>query len=91
MKSVYAITAFAAVVAAQSSSGLPECAIPCIRDATTSATDCTFGDYACSCEPANNAAIRAAATSCVIDACGVDVALSMCSHIATRLLSSHPC
>ncbi|KAM0323932.1 hypothetical protein ACHAQA_008513 [Verticillium albo-atrum] len=88
MKSVYAIAAFAAVVAAQSS-GLPSCAIPCIREATESETDCTFGDYTCSCEPTNNAAIRAAATSCVIDACGVDVAVGEVIP-ATEALCANP-
>ncbi|KXH25688.1 CFEM domain-containing protein [Colletotrichum salicis] len=77
MKYAYALAALAAVVAAQvDPTIIPECARKCLQDATASATSCKDGDYVCTCQPANKSAIQAAATSCVVGACGADVALS---------------
>lgn len=42
----------------------------CLDEATVAASDCNVGDWACGCQPANMAAIRAAATDCVVAACG---------------------
>ena len=71
MKYFYSLAALAALVAAQ----LPECANDCIREATEAETDCTFGDWECLCIPSNREAVTGVATSCVIAACGVDVAV----------------
>ncbi|KAH7363376.1 hypothetical protein B0T11DRAFT_329354 [Plectosphaerella cucumerina] len=73
MKYFYTLAALVALVAAQAE--LPECAVSCIRDATESETTCTFGDTACTCQEENRAAVTAAATPCVISACGVQVAI----------------
>lgn len=62
--------------ASAASTTIPACATSCLDDATKSATKCAIGDYACICEPSNFSAIQTAATSCVIAACGADVALS---------------
>ncbi|KAI8246913.1 hypothetical protein K4K55_000059 [Colletotrichum sp. SAR 10_96] len=76
MKYSFALAALAALVVAQDASIIPECARDCLSKATASATSCKEGDYACTCKPDNKAAIQSAATSCVIAACGVDVAVS---------------
>ncbi|KAK2016142.1 hypothetical protein LZ32DRAFT_105770 [Colletotrichum eremochloae] len=77
MKYSFALAALVAVAAAQAGSNpIPECAQKCLSDATASATSCKDGDYSCTCQEANKAAIQAAATSCVIAACGVDKALN---------------
>jgi hypothetical protein len=65
--SIVAVALFSGLAFAQSN--LPECAQPCIAEAVPAATDCSLDDQACQCEPANKAAIQAAATSCVIAAC----------------------
>ena len=70
------VAALAAVASAQDISIFPECSLPCILDAVSSATTCTATDYACICK--NMDALTAAATGCVVDKCGADVALSMC-------------
>ncbi|KAK1987615.1 hypothetical protein LZ30DRAFT_154538 [Colletotrichum cereale] len=68
--------AFAALIATVAAQAMPECAQKCLADATTSASTCKVGDFACTCETANKAAIQAAGTSCVIDSCGMDKALN---------------
>ncbi|KAK1569484.1 uncharacterized protein LY79DRAFT_528573 [Colletotrichum navitas] len=86
MKYSFALASLIAVAAAQSgSSPIPECAQKCLADATASATSCKAGDYACTCEPANKAAISSAATSCVIAACGVDTALNQVLPASDKL------
>ncbi|GKT46239.1 uncharacterized protein ColSpa_06420 [Colletotrichum spaethianum] len=78
MKYSFALAALVAVAAAQvDPTIIPECARKCLTDATASATSCKEGDYSCTCQADNKAAIQTAATSCVISACGVDKALSM--------------
>ena len=69
------VAALAAVASAQDISIFPECSLPCILDAVSSATTCQATDYACICK--NMDALTAAATGCVVDKCGADVALSM--------------
>ncbi|KAK2042057.1 hypothetical protein LZ31DRAFT_435306, partial [Colletotrichum somersetense] len=86
MKYSVALAALAAVVAAQSgSSPIPVCAQQCLADATTKATTCSLGDYACTCEASNKAAISSAATSCVIAACGVDTAVNQVLPASDKL------
>ncbi|KAH6669758.1 hypothetical protein F5X68DRAFT_51081 [Plectosphaerella plurivora] len=86
MKYFYTLAALVALVSAQE---LPECAVSCIRDATESETTCTFGDLACTCQEANRAAVTAAATPCVISACGVQVAIGQVQP-ATEALCANP-
>ena len=71
--SVILATAFVAVATAQDLSAIPTCAVKCINDAVASTTSCTAGDVACICE--NKKAVVDAATACVLDACGFDVAV----------------
>ncbi|KAI1454215.1 hypothetical protein F4805DRAFT_331803 [Annulohypoxylon moriforme] len=74
MKYTIVTVALATLVSTQSLSDIPQCALPCIDSARTSSTSCSASDYACICK--NKDAITAAATSCVLQACGADVATS---------------
>jgi hypothetical protein len=76
MKYLYAVAAFVAVASAQANN-IPTCARQCLDDATTATTSCGITEYVCQCQPDNQSKIQGAATSCVVAACGVDVALSM--------------
>lgn len=60
----------AAVASAQSISACDGKAQKCVDDATTSSSDCSLGDWYCGCQPDTMSKIQAAATSCVIEACG---------------------
>lgn len=89
MKYMYAALALAAAVRAQSRDDIPKCAIPCLDDAIESETSCEVDDYACVCKDFDS--IQGAATGCVLEECGSDVALSMCfgSHVlGTRVANS---
>ncbi|CAI4214089.1 unnamed protein product [Parascedosporium putredinis] len=70
MKFSVATVAFAAAVSAQTITQCDGKAQVCLDDATLAASDCALGDWACGCQPDNLAAIRTAATSCVVSACG---------------------
>ncbi|KAK0511600.1 hypothetical protein JMJ35_006173 [Cladonia borealis] len=61
-----------AAVAAQ----IPACAVTCISPAA-SKVGCGATDFACQCEPANNAAINSAALECVLSGCGPVTGLSV--------------
>ena len=73
MKYTTAILTLAAAVSAQDISVFPECSLPCIVTAVGT-TSCAATDFSCVCK--NMDAIKTAATPCVVDKCGVDVALS---------------
>ncbi len=73
MKYTTAILTLAAAVSAQDISVFPECSLPCIITAVGT-TSCEATDFACVCK--NMDAIKTAATPCVVDKCGIDVALS---------------
>lgn len=75
MKYSLVAVALATAVSAQSLSDVPECAIPCLDDAITSETKCETTDLTCVCENFDD--VRSAATSCVVEKCGADTALSM--------------
>ncbi|KAB5576043.1 hypothetical protein GE09DRAFT_1053496 [Coniochaeta sp. 2T2.1] len=66
------VAALAAVASAQDISIFPECSLPCILDAISKATSCQATDYACVCK--NMDALTAAATGCVVEKCGFEVA-----------------
>ncbi|ORY71392.1 uncharacterized protein BCR38DRAFT_328080, partial [Pseudomassariella vexata] len=72
MKYSFAAAALVAVVSAQSLSDIPSCALPCIDSARTSVTSCAIDDYKCICDSKD--ALTGAATGCVLEACGAEVA-----------------
>lgn len=74
MKYAFVALALAAAARAQSRSDIPSCALDCLDEAITSKTSCTTTDYTCVCK--NFDSIQGSATSCVIKACGADVAVS---------------
>lgn len=78
MKYAFAAAALIATVTAQSISDIPACAQPCIDASRTKVTTCTADDYACLCD--NITAIQGDATTCVIAACGADVAVGTSKH-----------
>jgi hypothetical protein len=87
MKYAFAAIALAALARAQTRDDIPECAIPCLDDAIKSNTDCEVSDTACVCGKFE--AIRKDASTCIVDACGVDVALNEVLP-ATALLCENP-
>ncbi|KAM0477781.1 hypothetical protein ACHAPX_005545 [Trichoderma viride] len=73
MKFTLALATFVAAVYGQTIDDIPACAIPCLDDAIASA-GCATDDVACACK--NFDAIEAASTSCIVAACGADVAIN---------------
>ncbi|KAF2210059.1 hypothetical protein CERZMDRAFT_99760 [Cercospora zeae-maydis SCOH1-5] len=59
---------------AASFNDLPPCSQKCIADAIKSSTNCAPTDTACAC--ANQSKIQQAGAQCVIQACGMDVAVN---------------
>lgn len=53
----------------------PPCAVTCFGEATK-ASSCAATDYVCQCQKDEQTKIADAATPCVLNACGLDVALS---------------
>lgn len=74
MKYAFVALALAAAVQAQTREDIPSCALPCLDDAVASESSCKTTDIPCICE--NFTKIRGAATSCILEKCGADVALS---------------
>lgn len=70
MKFSIAALTFAAAASAQTITQCDGKAQVCLDDATLAASDCEVGDWTCGCQPDNMAAIRTAATDCVVAACG---------------------
>lgn len=76
MKTAFvALAALAALAQAQTRADIPSCALPCLDAAITANTKCSTTDFVCVCKDFN--AVQADATSCVIEKCGADVAISM--------------
>ncbi|KAK0619354.1 hypothetical protein B0T14DRAFT_496138 [Immersiella caudata] len=67
------LVAFAGLTAAQGLSSIPQCAQECISTAISSSTTCQATDIPCICNSIE--AVTAGATSCVLAACGADVAI----------------
>ncbi|KAL3457660.1 hypothetical protein BJX64DRAFT_292897 [Aspergillus heterothallicus] len=65
----------ATLAASQTINDVPKCAIPCLDDAITSKTSCAVKDYKCVCKQDNFDKVQGAATACVVQKCGSDVAL----------------
>ncbi|KAM0262175.1 hypothetical protein ACHAQJ_001919 [Trichoderma viride] len=76
MKFTLVLATFVAVAYGQTVRDIPACAVPCLDSAIASQTDCAPDDFACACETQNFNAIEAASTSCIITACGADVAIN---------------
>ncbi|KAK7414342.1 hypothetical protein QQX98_006784 [Neonectria punicea] len=74
MKYAFVALALAAAARAQSRDDIPECAIDCLDEGIESETSCSTTDYTCVCKDFSK--VQAVATSCVIDACGADVAVN---------------
>ncbi|KAI1390463.1 uncharacterized protein F4822DRAFT_151617 [Hypoxylon trugodes] len=74
MRYITPIVALIALVSAQYLSDIPECALPCIDTARAGSTNCESDDYICICENKNT--VASAGTSCVLRACGIQVATS---------------
>ncbi|KLU81064.1 hypothetical protein MAPG_00159, partial [Magnaporthiopsis poae ATCC 64411] len=78
--STFILAASAALVAAQDIKPfIPVCSHKCLQDAAASASTCKLEplDGKCICEPATLEKISGAAVSCVIAACGQEVAIGM--------------
>lgn len=76
--STFIIAASAALVAAQDIKPfIPECSQKCLQDAAAKVSTCKLEplDGKCICEPATFEKISGAAVSCVLAACGQDVAI----------------
>jgi hypothetical protein len=91
MKYAFAALALAALARAQSRDDIPECALPCLDKAIKDNSDCSVEDTACVCGAFD--AIRGDASTCVIDACGIDTALStlprhLSHHMKPQLTTS---
>ncbi|KAL2134567.1 hypothetical protein VTI74DRAFT_11461 [Chaetomium olivicolor] len=52
----------------------PSCSLECITSAVPKSTKCELTDFACVCK--NMDAVKSAATPCVVEKCGVDVAIN---------------
>ncbi|KAK7426625.1 hypothetical protein QQZ08_006803 [Neonectria magnoliae] len=74
MKYAFVALALAAAARAQSRDDIPKCALDCLDEGIESETSCSTTDYACVCKDFSK--VQTAATSCVIDACGADVAVN---------------
>ena len=85
MKYSLVAVVLAAAVHAQTRVDIPKCALPCLDDSITANSDCKTTDYVCVCK--NFDTIRGDATSCVIDKCGADVALSTSQPLPTACVS----
>ncbi|KAK7964209.1 hypothetical protein PG988_011183 [Apiospora saccharicola] len=73
MKYAFTAAALFAFASAQDFSSIPGCAQPCLQSAIAT-TSCQMTDYKCICNDVS--AIQSAGTSCVVDKCGADVAVS---------------
>jgi hypothetical protein len=88
MKYSFAFAALVAAVQAQSLGDVPKCAIPCLDKAIASESSCDKTDLACVCKNFDD--IRSAATSCVIDECGSDVAINEVLPATEKLCENPP-
>ncbi|KAG5930953.1 hypothetical protein E4U53_002038 [Claviceps sorghi] len=78
----------AASALAQHLSQLPSCATDCLNGAVKQASTCSTSDLPCICRKFD--AIQGAAASCVLGACGTDVALRMSPRPNMAPPPSHP-
>ncbi|KFY17833.1 hypothetical protein V491_04923, partial [Pseudogymnoascus sp. VKM F-3775] len=84
----FAAAALIATVAAVDTHGIPDCAVQCILDATSSATTCGQTEFSCQCTTENQSKITSAAIGCVQDAC--EAADQIKTLEATKALCANP-
>ncbi|TPX12321.1 uncharacterized protein E0L32_006968 [Thyridium curvatum] len=71
-----AALAVAGLAAAQNPSDyFPSCGVPCLTDAVKAVTTCDVNNGKCICERETYVKVADAATTCVIDKCGITVAI----------------
>lgn len=80
MKFITAVAFLAAAVYGASIDDLPQCAQACVRDGAKKA-GCGEDDVPCLCSNINK--IQGDEAQCIIDACGVDVAVSKLTLLTT--------
>ena len=56
---------------------VPKCSLDCLTNAISTGTKCALTDPVCQCQVENYQNIYVVGTTCVINACGSDVAISM--------------
>lgn len=78
MKFITAVAFLAATVYGASISDLPQCSQACVRDGAKK-VGCGEDDVSCLCKNINT--IQGDEAQCIIDACGVDVAVSKLIHL----------
>ncbi|KAF3070210.1 hypothetical protein CFAM422_006927 [Trichoderma lentiforme] len=86
MKFTLVLATFAAVVYGQTIGDIPACAQTCIENAVLAAGCSSGTDVACAC--ANFNTVEAGSTSCVIAACGADVAINQVLPAVTALCAN---
>ncbi|KAL3483597.1 hypothetical protein BJX62DRAFT_244751 [Aspergillus germanicus] len=74
--------------ATQTINDVPKCAIPCLDDAIKSKTSCDVKDYKCVCKDENFSKVQGAATACVVQKCGSDVALQQVLPATKKLCAA---
>ncbi|KAL2865233.1 CFEM domain-containing protein [Aspergillus lucknowensis] len=84
---IFAI-ALATLAASQTVNDIPKCAIPCLDDAIKSKTNCKTTDYKCVCKKENFDKVQGAATGCVIQKCGSDVAINQVLPATKKLCAA---
>ncbi|OJJ61504.1 hypothetical protein ASPSYDRAFT_88047 [Aspergillus sydowii CBS 593.65] len=84
LSAIFAV-GLASLAASQSINDVPKCAVPCLQDAVKSETNCGANDFNCACKGDNYKKVQSAATGCVIDACGQDVALEQVAPAVQKL------
>ncbi|KAJ6444565.1 CFEM domain-containing protein [Purpureocillium lavendulum] len=89
MKSFAVVTlALASLVAAQSRSDIPSCALPCLDDAVKASTSCATDDFSCICASMDK--VQGAAAGCILSKCGQDKALNEVLPAAKKLCANAP-
>lgn len=84
-----AALAVAGLAAAQNPSDyFPSCGVPCLTDAVKAVTTCDVNNGKCICERETYVKVADAATTCVIDKCGITVAIGMFFPVPFPLLHS---
>ena len=75
---------FGLVAAQKLSDSIPECAVKCLEDGVSSATNCSLDDSQCICEVQNYRDTYDAAQACVLKACGAAKSLGMYLFLLLR-------
>lgn len=73
---IVAALAFVSSAVAQTRDDVPVCARGCIETSTRKVTNCNFNDIKCCCKKENQDKILNDSLKCVVDSCGLDVAIS---------------